>query len=171
MQFCRMELLQLIFKLGVVFAIFSFIWGFFELIAKFMTNGRSKTIVEIYVIKALKYLFLVDVTFLFSLNKTQEIIDLNNLIPTILVVLVYFIGKLQNKQNNAVIFQLMQQQNPVLRLNYRRLKITRQHTQIRIPVFKKQTVDYVDFSLSAGVISLIRLKHGKILPPCCPTSP
>lgn len=112
MQFCRMELLQLIFKLGVVFAIFSFIWGFFELIAKFMTNGRSKTIVEIYVIKALKYLFLVDVTFLFSLNKTQEIIDLNNLIPTILVVLVYFIGKLQNKQNNAVIFQLMQQQNP-----------------------------------------------------------
>ena len=112
MQFCRMELLQLIFKLGVVFAIFSFIWGFFELIAKFMTNGRSKTIVEIYVIKALKYLFLVDVTFLFSLNKTQEIVDLNNLIPTILVVLVYFIGKLQNKQNNAVLFQVMQQQNP-----------------------------------------------------------
>ena len=92
MQFCDMELLQLIFKLGVVFAIFSFIWGFFELTAKLLTNGRSKTMVEIYVIKALKYAFLVDVTFLFSLDKTQEIVDLNNLIPTILVVLVYLLG-------------------------------------------------------------------------------
>jgi hypothetical protein len=102
-----MELLNFIFRLGVVFAIFGFLFGLFEIGLAILTAGRKKTLIESYAIKLIKYVFLVDVTFLFCLDLSGETISLYNLVVTVLVLLIYFIGKLQNKQQQQAMFQMM----------------------------------------------------------------
>jgi len=102
-----MDLLNFIFRLGVVFAIFGFLFGLFEIGLAILTAGRKKTLIESYAIKLIKYVFLVDVTFLFCLDLSGETISLYNLVVTVLVLLIYFIGKLQNKQQQQAMFQMM----------------------------------------------------------------
>ncbi len=102
-----MELLNFIFRLGVLFAIYGFIWGIFELGIKLLSSGRTRTLTEEYLIKAIKYAFLVDVTFLFCLDLDHENISMYNLTMAALVLLTYFIGKLQNKQNQLAMFKMM----------------------------------------------------------------
>ena len=102
-----MELLNQIFRLGVVFAIFGFIWGIFELGLNLLSGGRTRTITEVYFLKAIKYLFLVDVTFLFCLDDTQNLISTFNIVTAGLVLLTYFVGKLHNQQNKLAMFQMM----------------------------------------------------------------
>ena len=98
-----MELMNQIFRL----AIFGFIWGIFELGLNLLSGGRTRTISEIYFIKAIKYLFLVDVTFLFCLDDAQNLISTFNIVIAGLVLLTYFVGKLQNQQNKMAMFQMM----------------------------------------------------------------
>lgn len=102
-----MELLNFIFRLGVVFAIFGFLFGLFEIGLTLLNSGRKKTMMEVYVIKLIKYLFLVDVTFLFCMDLSGEEISQYNLVVTTLVLLTYFIGKLQNKQQQQAMFNMM----------------------------------------------------------------
>lgn len=102
-----MELMNQIFRLGVVFAIFGFIWGIFELGLNLLSGGRTRTMSEVYFIKAIKYLFLVDVTFLFCLDDAQNLISTFNIVISGLVLLTYFVGKLQNQQNKMAMFQMM----------------------------------------------------------------
>jgi len=93
-----MELINLIFRLGVLFAIYGFLWFFIDLILKMLVGGRTRTIIEVYLIKSIKYLFLVNVTFLFCLDINQQDVTLQNLLPTAIILLMYFIGKFQQKQ-------------------------------------------------------------------------
>lgn len=102
-----MELMNQIFRLGVVFAIFGFIWGIFDLGLNLVNGGRARTVSEVYFIKAIKYLFLVDVTFLFCLDDAQNLISTFNIVIAGLVLLTYFVGKLQNQQNKMAMFQMM----------------------------------------------------------------
>jgi hypothetical protein len=102
-----MDLLNFIFRLGVVFAIFGFLFGLFEFGLTLLRGIRPKTIAEEYAIKGIKYLFLVDVTFLFCLDLSGEQISMYNLIMAIFVLLTYFIGKFQNRQQQLVMFQMM----------------------------------------------------------------
>lgn len=102
-----MELLNYIFRLGVLFAIYGFIWGLFELGLALIRSGRRKTITEDYVIKGIKYLFLVDVTYLFCLHQNEETVSLYNLMIAGLVLLTYFLGKFQNRKNQMAFFQVM----------------------------------------------------------------
>lgn len=102
-----MELLNFIFRLGVVFAIFGFLFGLFEIGLALLSAGRRKTMIEEYVIKLVKYLFLVDVTFLFCMDISGEEISQYNLVVTTLVLLTYFIGKLQSKQQQQAMFSMM----------------------------------------------------------------
>lgn len=102
-----MELLNFIFRLGVVFAIYGFIWGLIELGLSLLSGGRQRQLVEFYIIKTVKYFFLVNVTFLICANGTFE--DLNSqsqLVFGTIVLLMYFIGRLQNSQNRQVLFQV-----------------------------------------------------------------
>lgn len=95
-----MKFLEFAFRLGVVFAIFGFIWGFFQILFSFFLAGRQKTIVEQYILKFAKYFFLVDVTFLFCLNQeNNRLLMPDQVIFTALILVLYFIGKLQNRQN------------------------------------------------------------------------
>lgn len=93
-----MELINLIFRLGVLFSIYGFLWFFIDLILKMLVGGRARTIVEVYLIKSIKYLFLVNVTFLFCLDINQQDVTLKNLLPSAIILLMYFIGKFQQKQ-------------------------------------------------------------------------
>ena len=93
-----MDLLNLIFRLGVLFAIYGFLWFFIELGLTFLRASRPKTIVENYLIKSVKYLFLVNVTFLFCLDLNQNNVSFYNVMPSAIVLLTYFIGKLQRQQ-------------------------------------------------------------------------
>jgi hypothetical protein len=63
-----------------------------------LVGGRTRTIVEVYLIKSIKYLFLVNVTFLFCLDINQQDVTLKNLLPSAIILLMYFIGKFQQKQ-------------------------------------------------------------------------
>ena len=94
-----MDLINLIFRLGVLFAIYGFLWFFIELALKLLIGGRKRTLGEIYLIKTVKYLFLVNVTFLFCLEQYFELqVNYMNVIPSFIVLMVYFLGKLQQNE-------------------------------------------------------------------------
>jgi hypothetical protein len=99
-----MELLNFIFRLGVLFAIYGFIWVLIELGLALFRSARPKTIIEEYLIKSVKYLFLTDVTFLFCADLENGQISNYNLIMASFVLLTYFIGKFQKEQNRLLFF-------------------------------------------------------------------
>lgn len=102
-----MELFQFIFRLGVVFAIFGFIWALIDLMIMLISSGRKRQVGEIYIIKAVKYFFLVDVTFLICMNgEFTGFNPTSQLVFGTIVLLMYFIGKLQNGQNKQRMFQM-----------------------------------------------------------------
>jgi len=99
-----MELLNFIFRLGVVIAIFSFIWGFFQIGYSLIRFGSVVSKGEKFTLKIIKYFFLVDVTCIFSFDHN---LNTNQLIITALILLTYFISKLQSQQNKEVIFKFV----------------------------------------------------------------
>jgi hypothetical protein len=107
-----MDLLNLIFRLGVLFAIYGFLWFFIELGLTFLRASRPKTIVENYLIKSVKYLFLVNVTFLFCLDLNQNNVSFYNVMPSAIVLVTYFIGKLQQQQQRLQLFGQINAQIP-----------------------------------------------------------
>ena len=107
-----MDLLNLIFRLGVLFAIYGFLWFFIELGLSFLRAGRKKTIGENYLIKSVKYLFLVNVTFLFCLDLNKNDVSFYNVMPSAIVLVTYFIGKLQQQQQGLQLFGQLNAQIP-----------------------------------------------------------
>ena len=107
-----MDLLNLIFRLGVLFAIYGFLWFFIELGLTFLRAGRQKTIGENYLIKSVKYLFLVNVTFLFCLDLNKNDVSFYNVMPSAIVLVTYFIGKLQQQQQRVQLFGQINAQIP-----------------------------------------------------------
>ena len=102
-----MELLNFIFRLGVVFAIFGFLFGLFEIGIALLSMGRTKSTWEEYTVKLIKYVFLVDVTFLFCTDISDNKISQYHLVVTTLVLIAYFVGKLQSKQKQDAMFRMM----------------------------------------------------------------
>jgi hypothetical protein len=97
-----MDLLNFIFRLGVLFAIYGFIWGLIELGIGILSVGSNRTPLGVYLFRAIKYILLVDVTVLFCYNLENNQIELYNLGVAGLILLTYFIGKLQNRQQQAL---------------------------------------------------------------------
>jgi hypothetical protein len=101
------KFIDLAFRLGVVFAIFGFIWGTLSLLLTLARGGRTKTVLEEYLLKSVQYFFLVNVTFLFCVQKEDSSILMpNELILAGLILIIYFTGKLQNRQNRSAIFKM-----------------------------------------------------------------
>ena len=105
-----MEFLNFIFRIGVVFAIFGFIWGFIQL-GYSLLRGKNNNIGETYLIKTLKYFFLVDVIFLFGYESLE--LNINQLLIIALILLTYFIGKLQNQQEKKQLFKVVASGLPI----------------------------------------------------------
>lgn len=94
--------------MGVLFAIYGFLWGMIELAVSLLSAGRKRSIGEIYVIRALKYFFLADVTFLFCVQDAgSQMMITNQLILAGILLLTYFIGKFQNNQNKVNLIKMM----------------------------------------------------------------
>ncbi|MCR9172232.1 MAG: hypothetical protein NXI10_07055 [bacterium] len=102
-----MELFNFAFRLGVVFAIYGFLWGLFEIGIRLLTSGRERTVGEVYLLRGVKYVFLADVTFLFCIDGDVSNLNyLNQLVLAGIILLTYFVGKLQNNQNRNRMFQV-----------------------------------------------------------------
>ena len=97
-----MELLNLIFNLGVLFSIYGFLWFFIELGFTLLSGARKRTQVEIFLLKAAKYAFLVNVTFLYSVDLNNYKIFIYNVLPSALILMSYFIGMLQKTQRQQI---------------------------------------------------------------------
>ncbi len=93
--------------MGVMFAVFAFLWGFVRLsITLLRPKHFERSIIEEYSIKTLQYFFLIDVTFLFCLhhNNSGYILPYELYTGTLILV-VYFVGKLQNRQKRSTLFK------------------------------------------------------------------
>ena len=115
-----MDIFRLTFQLGVFFAIYSFIWFFIDLGIKIMTSGMVKGVLFIYLIKAIKYLFLVNVILLLSIGENQSIVIIQqSLVPVVFILFLYFIGKFQKNQNTNALFSRMGVQSSQTQFNAR----------------------------------------------------
>jgi hypothetical protein len=114
------EVLNFIFRLGVVFAIFGFLWGMIDIGLRLLTASRPRKLAETYIIKGVKYLLLADVTFLFCLGDLDKhMIVSYQVVLGGIVLLMYFVGKLQNSQNRMAVFKMMGRNIPqVTRLSF-----------------------------------------------------
>ncbi|MBL1281176.1 MAG: hypothetical protein COA33_012935 [Fluviicola sp.] len=102
-----MHLLDFIFRLGVLFAIYGFLWGIFEIGVVLISQGRKRSLVEVYIIRGIKYFFLVDVTFLFCFdNESFNMLELSRVVFAGIILLTYFIGKLQKNQNRSSLMNI-----------------------------------------------------------------
>ena len=81
---------------------------FFEIGIRLISAGRQRSLGEVYLIKAIKYFFLVDVTFLFCLDDNgSRMIVTEQLVFSGIILLTYFLGKLQNSQSRMAMFQMI----------------------------------------------------------------
>jgi len=113
------NLLDFIFRLGVVFAIYGFLWGVFDLGIRMISSGRERSISEVYLFRTIKYFFLVDVTFLFCLESiTSDMVVLNQVVLAGIILLTYFIGKLKKNQNKSILFRFAGQGLPQKENNF-----------------------------------------------------
>jgi hypothetical protein len=128
LQFCAVDLLNFIFRIGVLLAIYNFLWWLINLGLSFIRGGRPKMLLEAYLIKGVKYIFLVDVTFLFCLDSGQQSIQIDRIIIAGLVLLIYFVGRIQSNQlrlsmlsvqgNLSGMQSMMERMKPVFSLRY-----------------------------------------------------
>jgi hypothetical protein len=100
-----MNIIQIIFKIGVLLAIYGFIWFFINLLISILMSGRQKTLGEFYFSKGIKSVFLVNVLYLFGLDDRQNDIDLFNMIISGLILLMYFVGQMQKNEQQAAMMQ------------------------------------------------------------------
>lgn len=116
-----MEALEIIFRLGVVFAIFSFIWGILTLLFALVRGGIPLTYPASLTLKALQYFVLTDVVVLFCMEGGD--LNLYNSIVTGATLLMYFLGKVQNLKFKLAIIQIQgrpvnQQQQVNMKLEF-----------------------------------------------------
>ena len=91
-------------------------------------GGRKKMVFETYLIKFVKYFFFVDVTLLFCLDSAQSNVDIGRVTIAGLVLLIYFVGKIQTNQmrksmfsvqgNMAGMQEMMKRMQPVFDIRY-----------------------------------------------------
>lgn len=109
-----MEFISLIFRLGVVLAIFSFIWGLIRFGLTLLRGGMPLSYPVALALKIVQYFLIADITILFCETKSDTLqLDL---ILSGLILLMYFIGKVQNMKTR---FMLVQIQTRGIQQNYK----------------------------------------------------
>ncbi len=116
---CMVDFLNLAFRLGVVFAIFSFLWGILNMILNLIRGSKPQSVWEEYGLKIVQYVLLVDVVFLFCVqkNNSMEILP-NELTTTALILLLYFSGKFQKQKRRNNIIESMETNLPRFQSNF-----------------------------------------------------
>lgn len=114
-----MELLGIIFRLGVVLAIFAFIWALIRFGFTLLRGGLPLPYPATLSLKAIQYAILADVCLLFCIEKENT--DLVHVVLTGAILLMYFVGKIQNQRLKVLFIQVQgfkttPQQQPNMRL-------------------------------------------------------
>jgi hypothetical protein len=94
------EFISLIFRLGVILAIFSFIWGILKFGFVLLRGGVPMSYPLNLAFKTVQYLLIADVAIIFCTDNPNG--NLSTSITTGLILLMYFIGKVQNMQFKAM---------------------------------------------------------------------
>lgn len=114
-----MEFISLVFRLGVVLAIFSFIWGLIRFGLTILRGGIPLPYPVALALKLVQYFLIVDITIL-SWENTASSTQLD-LILSGLILVMYFVGKVQNIRNRFMIIQIqsrgLAQQNYTPKMN------------------------------------------------------
>lgn len=71
-----------------------------------LRGGSPKLAFEVYFIKAVRYGFLADVIFLFTIHQGGGVIELNDLFLTGTIMLMYFVGQIQKKHDRQFFFKV-----------------------------------------------------------------
>ncbi|WP_159038563.1 hypothetical protein [Brumimicrobium mesophilum] len=98
--------MNFIFRIGVILAVYNFLWWLIMLGINILRGGRPKQLFDIYFIKTIRYVFLADVIFLFCIKQAGGLILLNDLLLGGLILLIYFLGKIQSKQQRQSLFSV-----------------------------------------------------------------
>ncbi len=77
-----------------------------------LRRKSGQSIQEMYMIKMIKYFFLVETVFLFCLDDDYVNYDFTQLLVCGLILLMYFIGKIRKQQRRQLIFQAQNQNQP-----------------------------------------------------------
>lgn len=101
-----MDFLSFTFRIGVILAIYGFLWWFINMALKILRGRNKKQLVETYIIKLVRYTFLIDVIFLFSRDQSNGELSLNNFLVAGLVLMIYFVGRIQSKQHQTSFFNV-----------------------------------------------------------------
>lgn len=101
-----MDLVNFIFRMGVLFAVYGFIWWIIDAFIGFIGIAKRQTIWEHYTLLLIKYLFLANVCFLFCVDSETGFILNQRVIVGGMVLVMYYIGKMQRLQNQLLLLQV-----------------------------------------------------------------
>ncbi len=105
-----MEIINTTFRLGVILAIFGFIWSLIRFSAILLSGGRMG-ILQSYLLKLIQNFFLIQVTFLFCYEHDSALsLSQNSVVVTLLILVIYFVSKLQNRQQQRFMVNIMRNQ-------------------------------------------------------------
>lgn len=93
-----MEALDFLFRIGVLLAVYNFLWWLIMLIFNLLRGGSEKHLFEIYLIKFVRYAFLSDVIYLFIVHHSEGNLTFNSFLLSGLILLIYLVGRAQSKQ-------------------------------------------------------------------------
>lgn len=71
-----------------------------------LRGGKAKHLAEVYIIKTVRYVFLADVMFLFCKEQAGGQLLVNDLLIAGLILLIYFVGRIQSKQQRQSMFSI-----------------------------------------------------------------
>lgn len=106
LQLCSVEVLNFIFRIGVILAVYNFLWWLIMMGINILRGRRPRLLFEVYFIKTIRYVFLADVIFLFSIQQAGGLLLLNDILLAGLILLIYFTGKIQSKQQRQSLFSI-----------------------------------------------------------------
>lgn len=96
-----MKALEYIFYLGIISAVFRFLWAFFIGLLVILKGSTRKGIFEAYLLKLIKYFLLVSLIGKFSLKFSQgenTAVSLSYIILGGVIIFMYMVGKNEKKQ-------------------------------------------------------------------------
>jgi hypothetical protein len=119
-----MEFISLVFRLGVVLAIFSFIWALIRFGLAILRGGLPMPYPLGLLLKLIQYFLIVDITILFCTSRV-ETMELDTILAGF-ILLMYFFGKVQNMRSRFMMVQIQgigrpqqqQQEPPRMRLEF-----------------------------------------------------
>lgn len=102
-----MEFFSLVFRLGVVLAIFSFIWGLLQFALTILRGGQPLAYPIKLTLKLVQYILIADITIMFC-ERSSKSLELD-LALSGLILLIYFIGKVQQIRMRRFFVQIQGQ--------------------------------------------------------------